>query len=167
MKELAEYVYERDRHEFRLGDTLDIKTGLILASLTFLAIQSGDLIKSGMTNLPIEQHITQSISLLAMMVGGVFCALELWPRDYDREAMPDGYDRWIADTEEYRAIYPESGTGPITEEMVRSARLASAKQRLAKNGMTNLIKSRYMFVAFYSAIVAFSANIVTLAMRLF
>jgi hypothetical protein len=51
--------------------------------------------------------------------------------------------------------------------MIRSARLISAKKRLAKNGTTNLNKSRYMFVAFYGAIVAFSANMVTLAMRLF
>jgi hypothetical protein len=167
MKELAEYIYERDRHEFSLGDTLDIKTGLILASLTFLAIQSGDLIKSGLTHLPIEQRIMQIVALLAMAIGGVFCALELWPRDYDREAMPEGYERWITETEEYRKAYPENDSGPVTEDMIRSARLISAKKRLAKNGTTNLNKSRYMFVAFYGAIVAFSANMVTLAMRLF
>lgn len=27
--ELSEYAYERDRHEFSLGDTLDIKTGIL------------------------------------------------------------------------------------------------------------------------------------------
>lgn len=167
MRELTKYVFERDQHEFSLGDTFDIKTGLILASLTFLAIQSGDLLKSGLIHLPVEQRIMQVISLIALTIGGVFCALELWPRDYDREAMPDGYERWIAETEEYRIAYPETDSGPVTEDMVRSARLTSAKLRLAKNSTTNLKKSRYLFVAFYSAIVAFGANIVTLAMHLF
>lgn len=59
---LSQYVYEHDQYEFSFGDVLDVKTGLILAALTFLAIQSGDLIKPG---LPLGQHIAQVISVAA------------------------------------------------------------------------------------------------------
>jgi hypothetical protein len=68
--------YERDRQEFALGDTLDIKTGLILAALTFLAIQSGELIHAG---LPLGQQVLQYVSVVALIVGGVLATIELWP----------------------------------------------------------------------------------------
>jgi len=74
LSELSEYIYERDRHEFNLGDTLDIKTGLLLASLTFLAIQSGGLIGPGLT---FTQSLAQSLAILFQVLGGVFCVAEL------------------------------------------------------------------------------------------
>jgi hypothetical protein len=46
---LESLAYERDRQEFALGDTLDVKTGLTMVALTFLAIQSGELIKANMS----------------------------------------------------------------------------------------------------------------------
>jgi hypothetical protein len=96
---LFEYVQERDRAEFALGDTLDVKTGLVLAGLTFLAIQSGDFIKP---DLPLSQIVAQAISVLAMIVGGILAVCELWPRDYDREATPEKYEAWFAKTEKYK-----------------------------------------------------------------
>jgi len=101
--DLSEYVFERDRVEFSLGDTLDIKTGLLLASLTFLAIQSGSLMAS---TLPHAQFVAQIISIGCMVFGAIFCVVELWPRVYMREAMPDEYEAWISSVEDYRKQYP-------------------------------------------------------------
>ena len=102
---LFEYVQERDRNEFALGDVLDVKTGLVLAGLTFLAIQSGDFIKPG---LPLCQMVAQIISVSALVVGGILAVCELWPRDYDREATPEKYEAWFADTDKYKAEHPET-----------------------------------------------------------
>ena len=96
LQEMESLASERDRQEFALGDTLDIKTGLILAALTFLAIQSGDLIHGGLSQ---GGKISQTISVAAMIIGGVFVTFELWPIDYYREAPPSrifrhGLPKW-------------------------------------------------------------------------
>lgn len=161
MNELAEYVFERDRHEFGLGDTLDIKTGLILASLSFLALQSGSLI-AGLRSIP--QTIAQIISIVAVLAGGASSVLELWPRSYDREAMPDSYDGWLAEMEGFRELHP--GGSELSTE-VHLARLKAAKERVRTNSRINTKKSTLMFYAFYCLVVAFAANVVTLAMHLF
>lgn len=119
LNELSQYVYERDRHEFSLGDTLDIKTGLLLASLTFLAIQSGSIISA--TPLPRAQLVAQSIAIILMVVCGLCCAIELWPRDYMREAMPDEYAIWISSLEDYRKEHPGADAIPSLSS-VRLAR---------------------------------------------
>jgi hypothetical protein len=162
IKVLFEYVQERDRNEFALGDTLDVKTGLILAGLTFLAIQCGDFIKP---HLPLGQTIAQAVSVLALVVGGVLAVCELWPRDYDREATPEKYEAWIADTEKYQQEHPE--TSAITADRLVMIRLESAKKRVQVNLAINNLKSRLMFASFYCLATAFAANIVTLVMRLF
>jgi hypothetical protein len=158
---LAEYTYERDRAEFSLGDTLDIKTGLILACLTFLAIQLSEFMKQA--PLP-YQTVIEYISVAALIVGGVFCVLVLLPREYSREAAPTKYAAWIKDLEAYRREYPDA---QVTDEAFIEARIASANDRIEINGAINRRKSKFMFIAFWAAIVSFVANISTLAIRLF
>lgn len=162
MTELSEYTYERDRNEFNLGDTLDIKTGLLLASLTFLAIQSAELIKPG---LPLSESIAQAISVLCLIAGGGLCVVELWPRHYVREALPDRYEAWISETEKFREDEPYAE--PITEEKLHSARFSAAMERVRENSAINKRKSSLMFWAFYCLVASFVANVGTLAMRLF
>jgi hypothetical protein len=164
VKALYEYVQERDSNEFALGDTLDVKTGLILAGLTFLAIQCGDFIKPG---LPIWQAGARAISVFALVVGGGLSTWELWSRDYDREASPEKYDAWIADTEKYRTEHPGTDTASITADKLVSTRLESAKERVKTNLAINKRKSSLMFASFYCLCIAFAVNIATLIMRLF
>jgi hypothetical protein len=155
--------FERDRQEFALGDTLDIKTGLILAALTFLAIQSGDLIKG---HLSLYQQAAQFFAVIAMTVGGGFCTAELWPRDYAREAPPAKYRAWVADAEELHKWNPE-GSDLVTADVFTSARISSALENVQTNLALNKLKSRLMIFAFFATIAAFAANIVTLTLRLF
>lgn len=162
MRELSEYTYERDRNEFNLGDTLDIKTGLLLASLTFLAIQSAELIKPG---LRLIESIAQAVSVLCLIAGGVLCVMELWPRDYAREALPDKYEAWISETDKFREDEPN--VEPITEEKLHSARFSAALERVRENSAINKKKSSLMFWAFYCLAASFVANVITLLMRLF
>jgi hypothetical protein len=155
--------FERDRQEFALGDTLDIKTGLILAALTFLAIQSTDLVKGGLS---FRQEIVQFVSVIAMIVGGAFCAAELWPRDYAREAPPSKYQDWIEHANKLHEENPQE-SDPVTVEALTSARISSALTSVQTNLAINKLKSKLMIVAFFGAIAAFAANVATLAIRLF
>lgn len=161
LRELAEYASERDKHEFALGDTLDIKTGLLLASLTFLAIQSTELVKPG--GLSLAGTVLQAIAIISMVCCAILCALELWPRDYMREATPSEYETWLADLEAYSREHPDASALPT----LSGARLSKAIERIQTNSAINTAKSRLMFWAFYCLISAFVMNIVTLITRLF
>ncbi len=174
--------FERDQQEFALGDTLDIKTGLILAALTFLAIQTGDLMKSTgvshvevwatiLGNRPISwaffQWMLQFVSVLAMIAGGALAIRVLIPREYDREPPPSEYMDWVTKTETYRKDYPETGTEPVTVETLTAKRIANATKNVSKNLALNKRKSDLMFNAFTCTAIAFIVNILTLATHLF
>lgn len=154
-------VCERDRQEFALGDTLDIKTGLILAALTFLAIQSSDLIHNGLSS---YCKVAQGVSVVALIIGGIFVTLELWPSDYAREANPAKYQEWLAEMEKFQQQNPDE---PMTPEKLRAARVDSALKSVATNSAINKKKSNLMLYAFTCTMVAFAVNVITLAIRLF
>jgi hypothetical protein len=164
MGALESIAFERDRQEFALGDTLDIKTGLILAALTFLAIQTGDLIKSSAT--PVQITL-QALSILALVVGAALSVAELWPRGYGREAPPNKYLDWITDTEKYREDYPETGTEPVSVEQLNAERVKVAVSNVQTNLAINKVKSTLMFSAFFCVAASFALNIATLITRLF
>lgn len=182
MRAVESAAFERDQQEFALGDTLDIKTGLILAGLTFLAILSSDLMKStgishveawavlrgsATVNIAFIQWAAQFASVLAIIVGGIYSVLVLFPRDYDREPAPSKYLSWISDTEKYRETYPEEGAEPVTAERLLAKRVENAVANIQTNLTLNKRKSQLMFVAFTCMSASFAANILTLAMRLF
>ena len=151
-------VYERDRHEFALGDTLDVKTGLIVVALTFLAVQSGHLIYSG---LPVCQKIIQYISVISLTLGGIAAALELRPVEYDREATPDKYQSWLE-----KEVQKIDGNEEHVATMLAKGRFDRAMERVNNNLTINKRKSRFMNACFLFALVAFIANGVTLFIRL-
>jgi hypothetical protein len=188
MREVESVAFERDRQEFALGDTLDIKTGLILAALTFLAIQSGDLIKECITFAQWKTQIAvllaghlipatavlgvvlwtiQIVSILALIVGGVLSVAVLKPRYYDREASPKKYHDWIIGIEEYREAYPHTDTKPVTVQTLAAHRLECAINSVQANLATNKRKSDLMEWAFGCVAVSFAANIITLITHLF
>ena len=151
-------IYERDRQEFSLGDTLDIKTGMILAALTFLAIQSGELIHSG---LPITQKAIQYVSIASLIIGGVFATLELWPCQYDREASPNKYLRWLEEESEKLKRDPQT-----VAALLSNCRLERALERVSNNLVVSTKKSNFMMASFVCALASFAANVATLFIRL-
>lgn len=155
---ISEYAFQRDLQEFSLGDTLDIKTGLILAALTFLAIQSGEFIKPGLTT---AQAALQTLSITCLVISGVFVVCELKPRDYDREPSPDAYLSWI---EQLKASGVDAAEIP---QRIAAHRLRLANQRVTTNAAINVAKAKWMNLAFWFSIASFALNVITLTMRLF
>lgn len=158
LQAMAPVIYERDRQEFSLGDTLDIKTGLILAALTFLAIQSGELIHFG---LPTIQKVIQYISIAALVIGGTFATLELWPSQYEREASPNKYLRWLEVESEKLKRNPEA-----VSALLSNSRLERTLERVSNNLLVNTKKSKFMMASFVCALASFAANVATLFIRL-
>lgn len=182
MREVESIAFERDQQEFALGDTLDIKTGLMLTGLTFLAILTSDLMKStGVSHVEVwavlSRHLpltvtffqwtAQFISVLAIIVGGVYSVFVLFPRDYYREPVPSKYVNWVDETEKYREAHPDEDVEPVTAKKLVAKRLENAIGNVQTNLELNKRKSGYMFVAFICMAISFGANILTLAMHLF
>ena len=175
MREVESIAFERDRQEFAMGDTLDIKTGILLAILTFLAILTGDLLKaSGIShvevlatltgNAPVSvaffQWIAQFISVVALIVGGFNSIRVLWPRYYNRDSSTMGYRDWIAKVDKQHAEFPE--TEPVTVEELARYRLDSAIEGIKENADINKFKSDLMGWTFACIAVSFSANVASL-----
>jgi hypothetical protein len=182
MRAIESVAFERDQQEFALGDTLDIKTGLILTGLTFLAILTSDLMKStgishievwsvlrgsAAINIAFLEWIALFVSVLAIVIGGIYSVRVLAPCDYDREPAPSKYLNWINDTEKYREAYPEAGAAPVTAENLIAKRVENAVANVQTNLALNERKSSLMFIAFNCMAVSFAVNVLTLAMRLF
>ena len=152
---ISEYAFQRDKQEFNLGDTLDIKTGLILAALTFLAIQSGELLKPGVT--PLEA-LLQMFSIAALTLGGVFVVYELKPRDYSREEPPLAYISWA------EKLKSEGVDESAIRQRIADRRLNLANERVATNLAINIKKARAMNKAFWFTVTAFGLNLFTLVL---
>jgi hypothetical protein len=152
-KNLSEYAFQRDQVEFNLGDTLDIKTGLILAALTFLAIQSGELLKPGIT---LFAALLLMGAGIAIALGGVFVFYVLTPRDYDREEPPLAYIAWA---EELKSKGDEDTTIAKT---ITTRRLNLVNERVATNLAINIKKAKAMNIAFWCTVTAFTFNLITL-----
>src|SRR5439155_4526652 len=152
--------YERAREEFALGDTLDIKTGLILAALTFLAIQSGELIHS---SLPFCQRLLQYISVGSLIIGGILATIELWPIDYDREATPDKYLNWLETESRNQGV---TGQPEAVASLLAVGRVSRTMERINVNIGSNKRKSLFMRGSFFFMVLAFAANVVTLFIKL-
>ncbi len=157
-----ERVFERDRDEFSFGDTLDVKTGLILVILIFLAGQSANFLSASVTTL--EKYL-QYLSIVSLIVGGAYAVLELWPRKFLKEAEPQEYDRRLELLAKYYADEPNTSNFVLT--MALEERIETAHKRISKNSSHNTKKSRLLNRSFYFVIFSLAANLATLAMRLF
>jgi hypothetical protein len=106
--------------------------------------------------------IVETAAIVFLILGGILSIVELWPRDYMREAMPDAYEAWISSLEEYQKQYPDASVPALPQ-----VRLSKAKERIQANSIVNGKKTRLMFLVFYCVAIAFLGNLITLAMRLF
>jgi hypothetical protein len=155
--------HERDHEEFALGDTLDIKTGLILASLTFLAIQSGEFINS---NISSWVRVAQYISVASLIIGGAMATVELWPINYEREATPDKYVNWLENEGQGLTGQSEEEMKSRVAQLLAAGRMERTLERIKTNVAANQRKSRFMRTSFFFMVLSFAVNVGTLFIRL-
>lgn len=160
----AERIFERDREEFALGDTLDIKTSIALVLLTFLATQT-DSLMYGMASKCLVELWLLRVGVAALICGGASAVLELWPRDYKRESTPDKYSTWREKLLEYYKNERNPHATAFNHE--QQVRIDKACTRISVNFRLNKLKSHYMLACFICVTVAFALNLLVLATRLF
>lgn len=162
MKELWwERIFERDREVFTDKDTFDVKTGLILVILFFLAGQSTEFLRSGVTHI---EKCLQFFSIASLILGGIFAVFELWPRTFYQEAEPQEYDERLALLTKYYADEPGAEEYALTRAL--EERVEAAHKRIGKNSEINEKKSNLLNKCFYCVAVSLAANLATLVIRL-
>ena len=107
-----EMTMERDHLEFSLGDTLDVKAGILLAVLTILGTLTGTLLTSSSLGKPSQW--AQMISLTLLVFGCIFAVLTLVPRNYLLPELPDKYQKWAADIQQYYKDNPSEAESQTT-----------------------------------------------------
>jgi hypothetical protein len=157
-----QYIFERDKIEFALADTLDVKTSVILIVIVFLAEQSRHFLES---NPSYYMHWIQFASVTALVLAGIFAVFELCPRDYWQADTPTRWDEWIA---KLKAHYSESDNpDSLVLEQAMEGHTEMARKRTEKNILTNKRKAVYLQIAFWFTIASFTLNLLTLVMHLF
>jgi len=148
---------DRDKQQYALGDTYDIKTSIVLVGLTFLAVQSSDLLKLSLC--PLE-HAAAYIAVVVLAIGGILTAIELWPRKYRSGADPEQWIAWLLETE--RHYQHDADVDKKVLQRSREVRLEQALECIRKNQRINETKYWFMIGSIGCAVIAFVVNIATL-----
>jgi hypothetical protein len=157
-KILKEHTLERDRIELSTGDVLDVKAGLLLVMLVFLAEQTSNIFQA---NLNAFQAFLDWVSILGLIIGGLLAVVQLMPKKYSVLSYPGAYEKWLHGL---RSLYSEE-KNPEAEVMrvAEDAEISQAVERIDRNLELNRNKIRLIKLCFYCVIATFLANIVMLA----
>ena len=129
---LRDHVLERDRMEFSAGDTLDVKAGLLLAILTFLAIQASDLLKDPICH---TGKVIGNIAIAAMIAGGILAICQLFPRNYCVRSSPKKYAAWLTDVEKH--FHSQPSHTHKANDYVSDTEISQAIERVEENSVIN------------------------------
>jgi hypothetical protein len=157
-KILKEHTLERDRIELSTGDVLDVKAGLLLVMLVFLAEQTSNIFQA---NLNTFQALLEWVSILGLIIGGLLAVVQLTPKKYSVLSYPGAYEKWLRGL---RNLFSEE-VNPDAEVMrvVEDAEISQAVERIDRNLALNRNKVRLIKLCFYCVMTTFLANIVMLA----
>jgi hypothetical protein len=154
---IGDMTMERDHMELSLGDTLDVKAGIVLAAITVLGSLTGTLLGST-PPIPKEAQIAQMFSLGFIAVGALFSVMAMVPREYLLPDTPEKYRKWIEDLKEYYKDNPAELESKTVEGLTQVA-----TQRITTNHEINSAKSGYLVVSFWVTIAALTIDMVSLA----
>jgi hypothetical protein len=157
---LKEHTFERDRLELATGDVLDVKAGLLLVMLIFLAEQTEAVFRGDLSAL---QRWFELISILGLIIGGVTAIVQLLPKQYRVLSSPVKYQKWLHDLRTHFSGDPN----PEAEVLGLAERteIAQAIERIETNEALNKSKVLLIKICFYGVIASFAANIATLISR--
>lgn len=148
-----------DELNYSVGDTLDVKSSIILVVITILGTISGGIIAT--QQLPTAIKVIQVIGVLALVIAGVLSLIALWPRNFSVPPAPEKLRNYLNEWVEYYA-------GEAQAEEKASAEFESEEQRLALerisvNGRLASWKSKLNSAAFYATAVAVLMELASLS----
>jgi hypothetical protein len=157
---MKEHALERDRLELAAGDVLDVKAGLLLVMLIFLAGQAESVFQ-GSPNLP--NRILAWVSILSLILGGVLAIVQLIPKKYSVLSSPIRYGKWL---EDLRTHYSqEQDPEEKAVQLAEHTDIVQTVERVEANVALNKRKVLLVNLCFYCVSVSFAANMATLTLR--
>lgn len=154
---ISEHVKAQDQLEFELGDTIDIKTSIVLVIIIFLATQIGGFFAS--SSMPLHWRILQIISAVSLTAAGMSCLFELWPKNYKARTDSADFVEWVERTAKY---YRAASLDSKVAEEIRTKEFEKAKDRVANNSFVNAFKLKAMHWAFRFTALSLFLNLTTL-----
>ena len=154
---LLDVAYKRDIFETDLGRTLDIKASILLVVIVFLATLSSNMV---FLQLGFYIRLGQFFSVGLLSIATVLAIAELWPRDYQRENMPELWEAWITGLERHYKGQTEKETR-VLGEAVRG-RAERAKERVIANRRTNETKSDLLIWSFRFTVLSMAIELMRL-----
>lgn|ERR1039458_6381761 len=151
---------ERDRMEFSLGDTLDVKAGIVLAIITILGTLSGTLLS--VTSIPRWEQVAQLTSVGILALGCFFAVAAVLPRKYILSATPQDLQSWQTALRKYYIDNPDNSVEVDSVVDQNITMLAAA--RIETNHAINSAKSCWIERSIWPVVVALVINVGTLAM---
>jgi hypothetical protein len=152
---LHDITMERDQQELSLGDTLDVKAGILLALIAVLATISGTLLSD--SHLERFYGVGQMVSLCVIAVGAFFAVWTLIPRNYWLPGSPITYEKYLEEMELAFSDNPGEGERQATVGITKMA-----AERVQKNHEHNADKSRWLTCAFVPVLIALTIDLATL-----
>jgi hypothetical protein len=157
---VMEFMRSQDESEFELGDTLDVKSSIALIVIIFLAGQSAEFLQKSPPLSPFW-HIVQVVSVVATVIAGVLCLIELRPRKYKAPMPPGDFLGWANDIERFYTEKAADPQGSALEYMSQTER-EKIKTRFSINSEINREKANLIEWAFYFTAGALLLNLATL-----
>ncbi len=152
---------ERDKLEFSLCDSTDVKASILLLLITFLAGLTASLLTEKKLSTLIRFGHEIVTSLLA--VSTVFAVLSLKPRDYSTEKRPDEYEGWLKKLREHYAGKPDAEFEVFHQ--FRSGSSAKTLARINENYKLNRSKLKYLCVSFWVLVAALGSELLLLSIQ--
>lgn len=156
---VEEFVKSQDQLEFQLGDTLDIKTSIVLVVITFLAAQSTDFLRATPALSPFW-HYMQVLSVLCLIMAAGMALYELFPREYTVRMAPAEFLEWVRKLSVFYKDDIDAESKIV--DAIGDAELEKIKTRFARNSAINAAKSKLLEWSFYFMLVTLVLNLFTL-----
>jgi hypothetical protein len=155
---LYQKIEERDRLEFSLCDSTDVKASIILLLITFLAGLSASLLAA--KELDILVRAGQGLVIVLLAASTLFSLLCLKPRDYSTEKRPQEYKKWLSKLREHFAEKPNTESEVLNE--FRKGSIDKTLERISQNYDVNRNKLRHLHVSFWFLMAALGSELILL-----
>jgi hypothetical protein len=146
--------------EYQLGDTLDIKTSIVLVVITFLATLSSGLLT---TQMPRHWHNIQLASVGCLIFAGLLSVWELIPRTYKVGLAPDKFFEWVQGVKTFYGAEGVSDPDERSLEFIHRKRIDQLRARFTHNRTINAMKSNVVTCVFILTFASLILNLSTLA----
>jgi hypothetical protein len=156
---ITEHLPAQDEITFALGDTLDIKTSIILVVIVFFATQSGMFLA---LSVPRHWHNLQIISVSFLVVAGLLALLELWPVEYKTRMADEQFLGWVSEIKDFYSHQDVENPESKMIERIHTVDIQRTRERLVVNSRLNAWKGWAMRWSYYTMMVAVVLNLATL-----